>query len=173
MHRHSPAWVITHGSHKHWKVGGLGSGLEHRFTTLYYAYISPVFPLFKCMHRLTSIKNLHKHTQLRRYYKVIGEIRSRQGVLFGVVDDAALFLSLKTSPLVWRLKVWVWFLALNIYNQGNLRSRTLTCSSLIPLSKDTRQSIPAHNFLHTGCLAKLLKQALKSDTKMIHHKYSK
>ena len=44
------------------------------------------------------------------------------------------------------------FLVLNIYNEGNLGSRTLTCSSVIPLPKDTRQSI-SDNFLLTACSA--------------------
>ena len=33
------------------------------------------------------------------------------------------------------------FLVLNIYNEGNLGSRTLTRSSLIPLEKDTSKYI--------------------------------
>ena len=87
------------------------------------------------------------------FWSVIGEILLQAGRPCGAVDDTALFLSLQTSPWVWRLKAWVWFLALNNYIQGwNLRSRMLTCFSLIPLPKDTRQSI-SDNFLLTGCSA--------------------
>ena len=59
------------------------------------------------------------------------------------------------------------FLVLNIYNEGNLGYRTLTCSSLIPLPKDTSK------YIRQFPPPRLLKEALKPDTKMIYRRYSK
>ena len=53
-----------------------------------------------------------------------------------MVDDVALSTNLSLS-----VRHEFQFLELNIYNEGNLGSRTLTCSSLIPLLKDASKYI--------------------------------
>ena len=58
-----------------------------------------------------------------------------------MVDDVALFQVYKPLLECEDLRDEFQFLVLNIYNEGNLGSRTLTCSSLIPLPKDTSKYI--------------------------------
>ena len=58
-----------------------------------------------------------------------------------MVDDVALFSSVQPLLECEDLRHEFQFLVLNIYNEGNLRSRTLTCSSLMPLPKDASKYI--------------------------------
>ena len=58
-----------------------------------------------------------------------------------MVDDVAFFQVYKPLLKCEDLGIEFQFLVLNVYNEGNLGSRTLTCSSLIPLPKVTSKYI--------------------------------
>ena len=69
--------------------------------------LSPVSPLFKCLHRLTSIKKLALAHSTKEILQSNWGNAIQAGRPFGVADDVALFSRLQTSPWVWRLKAWV------------------------------------------------------------------
>ena len=68
--------------------------------------LNPVSPLFKCLHRVTSIKKLTLAHATKKISQSNWGNAIHAGRPSGVVDDVALFSSLQTSPWVWRLKAW-------------------------------------------------------------------
>ena len=103
--------------------------------------LSPVSPFFKSLHRLTSIKKLTLAHATKKILQSNWGKSIQAGRPCGVVDDVAFFQVYKPLLKCEDLGIEFQFLVLNVYNEGNLGSGTLTCSSLIPLPKVTSKYI--------------------------------